>query len=118
HHSDPTIVCIHRRANTRAANLGAATVALFEQPKLVATLEYDPVQHRDWFVAVCGLGLALIAARTALALRRRTWDPRRGAVMLMASLFAAGLLAFYVPFFDAPYFLRRYLFPLSPFFAL
>jgi hypothetical protein len=36
----------------------------------------------------------------------------------MAALWAAGLLGFYVLFFDAPYFLRRYLFPLSPFLAL
>jgi len=112
----PTSGYVHLRTGELAANLGAATVALFEQATLVASFEFDPVQHRGWFVAVCGLGLALIAARTAL--RRRTWDPRRGPVMLMASLFTAGLLAFYVPFFDAPYFLRRYLFPLSPFFAL
>ena len=75
------------------------------------------MQHWVSFAAGCAVILALGQAAVAILLRR-PWNRVREAVILMPALFAAGLLIFYVLFFDAPHFLRRYLLPLSPFLAL
>lgn len=39
-------------------------------------------------------------------------------ILLLVALFATALCLYYTAFFGAPYFLKRYLFPLSPFLAL
>lgn len=106
----------HLRAGDVGANVRAAVVALFEQLAVVVSFEFDPIQGGRSFAVVCAAVLAPAAA--ILVLRARRWEPDAGAVGLAATLFGLGLLSFYVFFFDAPYFLRRYLFPLSPFLAL
>lgn len=109
---------IHFGAVNPTANLRAAAVALFEQATLVASFEFSPLQHRGAFVALCAallLGAAAAAGREASRHRR---DGSLAPLRLMVILFGAGLMVFYLLLFDAPYFLRRYLFPLSPFLAL
>jgi len=101
-----------------APKLQAAAVALFEQLTLLASFAYHPVQHEGSFAAICALTLAFAAVALVVALVR-SGRGREGSVMLLVPcLLAAGLLVFYVLFFDAPHFLRRYLFPLSPFLAI
>jgi len=105
----------HLRAGDVGANLRAAAVALFEQLAVVVSFEFSPAQQSALFAAAGGAGFA---AAAALVIRRRTWEPGAGAVALAAAIFGGGLLGFYVFLFDAPYFVRRYLFPLSPLLAL
>jgi hypothetical protein len=97
-------------------NAPAAALALFEYATLLVSFEYAPIRSGGVLAAAGLAGLVLAGAGTVLAWRRL--GPDRRAVTLVFALFAAGLLAFYVLFFRAPHFLRRYLFPLSPFLAL
>jgi hypothetical protein len=59
---------------------------------------------------LAGAALLLRGLLRAAGLRR--------AMLLLATVYAASLLVFYVFFFNAPHFLRRYLMPLSPLLAL
>ena len=116
------VVPVSGRAYLGAAHVGAnaraAVVGLFEHANLLVAFEYSPRQHQPVFVAVCA---ALLAVGAAWAWRARGRTLNRGATRVsvnVVALFGAGLLTFYVFGFNAPHFLRRYLFPLSPFLAL
>ena len=100
------------------ANARAAAVALFEHANLVAAFEFNPIQRWPPFVAACAAALALAAAVGVRLVARSKGDQSLTALLVLPAAFAAGLLGFYVLLFDAPHFLRRYLFPLSPFLAL
>jgi hypothetical protein len=94
----------------------AATVALFEHATLLVTFELQAVQHQTWFVAVCLGGLFAGGAVVARRLLRAGGLART--MLVLGALYAAGLVVFYVFFFDAAHFLRRYLAPLSPLLAV
>ena len=106
----------HLRTGHVGANLRSAVVALFEQLTLAVSFEFSSTQGNILFAAGCAAGLA--AAGVAGARRVRTWVPGARAMIVAVALFGLGLIGFYVFFYDAPYFVRRYLFPLSPFLAL
>jgi hypothetical protein len=100
------------------ANARAAVVALFEHANLLLAFEHSPRQHQPAFVALCAAALVVGAAWAWRARGQAlAGGPTRASLNVMA-LFGAGLLTFYVFGFNAPHFLRRYLFPLSPFLAL
>jgi hypothetical protein len=101
-----------------AANASAAAVALFEHASLLSTFAYQPIQHHRAFVAACAAGAMLAALGIVVAIARAGGTRGRKAALTMPVVFGAALLAFYVLFFAAPHFLRRYLFPLSPFLAV
>ena len=101
-----------------AANARAAAVALFEHVSLLFSFAFQPIPQHGAFVAACAAGVTLAASAIAVAIARAPGGRRRQAVLAVPVLFGAALLAFYVLFFAAPHFLRRYLFPLSPFLAV
>jgi hypothetical protein len=108
----------HLRPTDVGQNLAAAAAALFEMLTLVATFEHSPAQHRAGFLLIsAAVSAAAIVSLSILLWRGRA---RRAELVpwLVPALMSIGLLSFYVLAFDAPYFLRRYLFPLSPFLAL
>jgi hypothetical protein len=117
-----SVVPVSGRAYIGGANLSAnaraGVVALFEHANLVAAFEFNPLQHWPPFVAACAVALALAAAAAGRRLASIRRGPTERALFVLPAAFALGLVGFYVPFFDAPHFLRRYLFPLSPFLAL
>jgi hypothetical protein len=94
----------------------AATVALFEHATLLASFEFTGLHQRTWFLAVAALVLLAGGAVCVRALRRATG--LRRTMLVLATVYALGLVVFYVFFFNAPHFLRRYLMPLSPLLAL
>ncbi len=98
--------------------LRAAAVALFEHVTLLVSFEHDPLQHNAIFVIICGAVVALAGAGGIAALSRARITPAERAPLLAPALFGAGLLVFYVFFFNGSHFLRRYLSALSPWLAL
>ena len=114
------LVPVSGRAYLHTGNVGAAAraaaVALWEHAILVVSFEFHPLQHRAPFVFACLAAVVLAAAAIARGVVRAS--PARRALLALPLAYAAGLLVFYVFFFDAPHFLRRYLFPLSPFLAI
>jgi hypothetical protein len=106
----------HLRAGHLGPNLRAAVVALFEQLTLAVSFEFSPIQGNMRFAAAGAAALA--GAGVVLVTRVRKLEPAARATAVTAGLFGLGLIVFYVFFYDAPYFVRRYLFPLSPFLAL
>jgi len=99
---------------TFGSSLDEVPAALAEHILLLlpipATLEPHPA------VLVGGTLLALVWAATwGIALGR---DRHRRGVALLIGIYALALCTFYGMFFRAPYFMSRYLFPLSPFYAI
>jgi hypothetical protein len=106
-------------AGSVEAGLKAAAVALFEYLTLVFSWKYSPLQFWAPFVAACTTALGALALRKIVIFFRKTViAPTRSPAIVMAVAFAVLLVAFYVFFFEAPHFVRRYLFPVSPFLAL
>jgi hypothetical protein len=108
-------------ARDGGAALGWAAVAFFEHATLLANFEFNPIQHWKPFIYFCAAVAGMILARAAFVIARRApWRDRPGAgrAILAAAIFIAGLFVFYTFFFDAPHFLRRYLFPTSAVLAL
>ncbi len=101
-----------------AGALRAAAIALFEHVTLLVSFEHNPLQHNAIFAIVCGVVVALAGAGGIAALVRTRRPPTDRAPLLAPIIFGAGLLVFYVLFFDASHFLRRYLLALSPWMAI
>jgi len=115
-HIMPTSGIVHLRTGLAVDELRTAAMGLFEYATLVASFEFHAVQQSGMFAQIC----AALVTMAALAL---PWillgmQPEQRAVWLVPTFFGVALLIFYTLFFDAPHFLRRYLFPLSPFLAL
>jgi len=108
----------HLRPGALGSNLAAAAAALFEMLTLVASFEHHPVQNRPGFIAFSAALSAFAGAALSIALWRNRARRAELAAWLVPVVLGIGLLSFYVLAFDAPYFLRRYLFPVSPFLAL
>ncbi len=108
----------HLRPGPLDTNLAAASAALFEMVTLVASFEHNPFQLRAGFIVLSGVVVASALVATSMALWRGRERRAVLATWLVPVLLGIGLSSFYVLAFDAPYFLRRYLFPLSPFLAL
>ena len=118
-----SVVPISGHAYLERGDLGAklkpTTVALFEHFTLVNSFHWSGVQHWGPFIGLCAVGAVAGCAVAVLAWRRLVAGNRSGTLSSVAiALFAGGLLVFYLAFFDAPHFIRRYLMPLSPFFAV
>jgi len=116
-HVVPVSGLAHISPGSAPESLAAAGVALFEMLTLVVSLEYRTpagAVGTTAMMAVVVLALSLLGAALWHARARRV----DGAAWLVPAVLGAGLVAFYSLGFDAPYFLRRYLFPLSPFLAI
>ncbi len=98
-----------------AGNLPAVPAVLADYLTVMVQIPRALEQHRA--VIAAAAALVIVALALLAATWRRATPPARTAIVLV-SVYALGLLAFYGLFFGAAYFMGRYLFPLSGFIAL
>jgi hypothetical protein len=96
-------------------NVQHLPAVLFEVVALVV-----PVPHRfeTLPIVIGACAFAVLAIVIGLALRFRSWPPLIRQFTVMVGIYALGLSCFYGLFFGAPWFMSRYLAPLSPFAAI
>ncbi|MFI5316436.1 MAG: hypothetical protein ACHQ6T_12105 [Myxococcota bacterium] len=96
-------------------NLWKVPNAVFEYATLYLPIP-NSLEESRWIIAV---GVGACAAVGALAVRvLRTGPAPARAITWLGAIFGLCLLSFYGVSFGAGYFFSRYVFPLSPFFAL
>lgn len=112
-----SVVPISGTSQAMGSELGPSLVrlpAVLAQYLLVVVPLRTPMEPRWWLA-----GSFVVLG--ALFFYARAWTRAAGTerqALLLVGLFALALGVYYTAFFGAPYFLKRYLFPLSPFLAL
>ena len=98
-----------------AENLWRAPIAVFEY--LTLYLPIPNALEESWTAIAAGLA-ALLVTIVIVVRVARSGTPTARAVAVLGAIYGACLLLFYGLHFGAGYFFSRYVFPLSPLFAL